>query len=89
MRIIACSINIFDYDHTVYLVHEDGKTLEELGKSTLQHLDHFITTLCDQNDVTTVRLMGLPQYTAPLKKRIEDESIARYKKRIEVHINNE
>ena len=85
MSIITCGINIFDYDQTVYLADDEGKT-EILGKSTYDNLDHFITTICNQRQVYNVKLGGLLQYTNPLKKRIEKESIARYGKKIEVEI---
>ena len=84
MTIIACSINIFDYDQTVYLVYNDKTKI--LGKCTYNNLDHFITTYCGENDVYKVKLSGLSQYTQPLKERIEKESVARYRKKIEVEI---
>lgn len=85
MSIIVCGVNIFDYDQTVYLMDSDGK-MENLGKSTYDNLDHFITTMCNEHKVYKVKLKGLLQYTSPLKKRIETESVARYGKKIEVEI---
>ena len=85
MPIITCGLNIFDYDQSVYLAKDDG-TMEPLGKSTLENLDHFIVTCCGKYDINKVRLVGLQQYTLPLKNRIEKESIARYSKKIEVEI---
>ena len=86
MPIIGCGINIFDYDQSVIIINDDGTT-KQLGKSTYQNLDHFITTCCNENHIYKVKLGGLPQYTKPLKNRIEKESVARYGKRIEVEIN--
>ena len=85
MPVIACGINIFDYDQTVYLYGNDG-TVKILGKTTYDNLDHFITTMCDEHKVYSVKLKGLLQYTRPLKTRIEKESLARYKKKVEVEI---
>ena len=85
MSVIACGVNIFDYDQTVYLMDNDGK-MEILGKSTYDNLDHFITTMCNEHKVYRVQLKGLVQYTSQLKKRIEAEGVARYGKRIEVKI---
>lgn len=81
---IACGINIFDYEQTVYLYKD--KYTQVLGKSTYENLDHFITTMCNEHDVFAVKLAGLTQYTQPLKDRIEKESIARYSRKIEVEI---
>lgn len=85
MPIITCGVNIFDYDQTVYLYKNDHE-LVILGKSTYEHLDHFITTMCNQYQVYQVKLGGLKEYTSPLKNRIEKESVARYGKKIEVEI---
>ena len=85
MPIITCGVNIFDYDQTVYLLDDEGKS-QPLGKSTYDNLDHFITTVCNEHGVYKVKLGGLTQYTSQLKKRIEKESIARYGKKIEVDI---
>lgn len=85
MPVICCGINIFDYDQVVYLCDENNQ-MKELGKTPYQYLDHFITTMCNEQDVYRVKLMGLKEYTTQLKKRIEKESVARYGKKIEVEI---
>ena len=84
MPVIACDIKIFDYDQIVYLYDNDKTKI--LGKSTYQNLDHFITTMCNNYQICSVKLKGLIQYTEPLKNRIEKESIARYNRKIEVEI---
>lgn len=87
MPVISCGINIFDYDQTVYLVNENSKEVKVIGKSTYENLEHLLVTLCDEYNVNTIYLGGIMQYKAPLKDRIEKESLARYNRKIEVIIN--
>lgn len=80
MSIISCNINLFDMEQMVYL---DDKII---GRAPLESIDHLIVTLCNNHNVNDVYLKGVEAYTTPLKHRIEQEGVARYKNRINVKI---
>lgn len=80
--IIYSPINIFDYEQKIYLCEGDIAT--EIGKAPLENVDQLIVTYCDKHNVTDVFLDGPQAYTAPLKDRIQDGSVARYNKGIKV-----
>ena len=86
MFIITCNVNIFDLEQTVYKVNTETNEVTVLGRATFDNLDHFITTLCDKENIDVVKLGGVSAYAVKLKDRIEAESVARYKKGIQVDI---
>ena len=86
MSVIYCHINMFQMEQTVILKANDDTNYKILGRAPIEHVDHLIATLCDEYGVKEVRLGGVRQYTVKMKKRIETEFLARYKRKINVEL---
>ena len=86
MSIIYCYINMFQMEQTIILRSENSTDYKIIGRAPYEYVDHLISSLSDEYMVREVKLGGSKHFTEPLKKRIESEVMARYKKKINVEL---
>ena len=61
MPVIYCRLNLFDAKQTVQLV--DDVASSELASVEMSELGHTIATLCNDNEVFSVKIAGNPSST--------------------------
>lgn len=60
MPVIYCKLNLFDAKQTVQLV--DDVASSELASVEMSELGHTIATLCNDNEVFSVKIAGNASY---------------------------
>lgn len=77
MPVIYCTVNMFEYNQTVYVVNDD-KTTHPVAKVPLNSLGNFISKYCAEHNITEVHLFGYPEFTQDVKNKANEANVKKY-----------
>lgn len=86
MSLIYCNINLFAVDQVIYA--HDGTTEKEIAKTTLEHLNKVLPTLCYEKNIYNIHLYGLESFVQEIANGIMVYENLKYSdNKIKVEVN--